>query len=186
MVGTESHRPSGTLGACALMRGQDWLRRRSTDPWAAYLPWSTFLDDQSYRRTAEGYLISPPSGRRCRKMQPARAPGGRGPSRQDTTCAFRTRRKSRGSAGHRSRTAHRFRHVRERSSDQRARGASRMNVTREPTRREPSRAAAVQKRIVIELTMAASGCRAGRMIPMPFSRTGPQPIVSPGTGPTWI
>src|SRR5262245_28445863 len=57
-VGTEWHRPSGRLVASAWTQAQGWLRRRSTDPWAANLPWSTFLDDQSYGKPPRSTLYT--------------------------------------------------------------------------------------------------------------------------------
>jgi hypothetical protein len=76
MADPESNRPSGRLVASAWVQTRGLLRRRSTGPWGAFLPWSTFLNGQSLKSPNE-YLIHPPRQALRKKCRPTAEAAGR-------------------------------------------------------------------------------------------------------------
>ena len=65
MADTGSHRPSGMRGVSVWLASRGWPGRRSTDPWAAYLPWNTFQTIRVMSRRV--ITLYTPGGRRRRK-----------------------------------------------------------------------------------------------------------------------
>src|SRR5262245_28530876 len=72
MADSASNRPSGRLGVSAWFQTRGWPQRRSTGPWAAFLPWSTLLNGRSFRLPSEYliHLLDRRCGKKCRPAEP--------------------------------------------------------------------------------------------------------------------